>query len=398
MAVFADGKIEAFVGPQELGAADNLETVIVKFIDEAEHRLYIAVQELDSREIAKAIIRARWRKVVVRMVLEQDYLMDEKVPRAEVHPLEGESEADAIERVQWTEPAGTPDGVYRDNRIILSALLRNNVDVRSDYNPTIFHQKFIIRDYYPEDQKTSKRNKNAALLTGSTNFTYTDTHLNLNHVIIFYDPRITADYSVEFQQIWSGTFGVMRDRHRPEPDIYLLNGVPVKVLFAPDHTPELEIMKQMMKSINRIDFAIFTFSGSSGVDDALTLAHRAGREINGVLDPGQGNQKWSATKWLLEEGIKLYYPNKRGEFAQFRKLHHKLMVIDRAIVVSGSMNYTDKANLVNDENIFVLGSPYPELKDVGKVDAERCAALADFFRAEIDRIIAHSRPVTPRNA
>ena len=31
------------------------------------------------------------------------------------------------------------------------------------------------------------------------------------------------------------------------PRVYDLAGVPVKVLFAPDHTPELEIIKQMLK-------------------------------------------------------------------------------------------------------------------------------------------------------
>jgi phosphatidylserine/phosphatidylglycerophosphate/cardiolipin synthase-like enzyme len=322
------------------------------------------------------------------------------VPRSEVKPLAGETEDAATERVQWTEPDGTQDGVFPDNRMILSALLRNNIDVRADYNPDIFHQKFIVRDYFPEDSRTSKRNQQSALLTGSANFTFTDTHRNLNNVIIFYDPRIAADYSVEFEQIWNGTFGSMRDRHRDEPETYNLNGIPVRVLFAPDNSPELEIMKQMLKSVKRIDFAIFTFSGSSGVDDALIMAHQAGRQINGALDPGQGNQKWAATKWLLQEGIKLYYPNKRGIFADFRKLHHKLMVIDRAIVIAGSMNYTRPANLLNDENIFVLGSPYADLpaNEGGPVDTERCAALADYFRAEIDRIIANSRAVTPRNA
>ena len=400
MTDFADGKIQAFVGPQELGAADNLEQKIVEFIDGAQQRLYIAVQELDSIEIAKAIIRARWRKVSVRMILEQGYLMDKEVPRDEVVPMAGESEEAAIERIQWTEPATTPEGTFRENRIILSALLRNNVDVKADYNPEIFHQKFVLRDYFPEDSKTSKRNKGSALLTGSANFTFTDTHRNLNNLIIFNDHRIAGDYSVEFQQIWSGTFGIMRDRHRPEPETYNLNGIPVQVLFAPDHMPELEIMKQMLKSVKHIDFAIFTFSGSSAIDDALIMAHQAGREIKGALDPTQGGQKWSATEWLLKEGVKLFYPNKRGAFADFRKLHHKLMVIDRAIVVAGSMNYTRPANVVNDENIFVLGSPYPDLpaREGGPVDVARCAALADFFRAEIDRIIANSRAVTPRNA
>ncbi len=400
MTVFAEGKIEAFVGPPALGAADNLEQIIVDFIDAAQHRLYIAVQELDSHEIAKAIIRARWRKVSVRMVVEQDYLMDGKVPRGEVKILEGETIEAATERVQWTEASDDGEDVYPRNRMILAALLRNNIDVKADYNPTIFHQKFIIRDYFPEDSKTSARNKKSSILTGSANFTYTDTHLNLNNLIIFNDHRITADYSTEFQQIWTGTFGVMRDRHRDEPKTYNVGGVPVGVLFAPDHTPELEIMKQMLKSVERIDFAIFTFSGSSGIDDALIMAHQAGRQINGALDPMQGEQKWAATKWLLDEGINLFYPNKRGTFAKFRKLHHKLMVIDRAIVVAGSMNYTKPGNGVNDENLFVLGSPYATITDMDgsdAVNAENCAALADYFRAEIDRIIANSRAVTLTN-
>jgi hypothetical protein len=59
MASFADGKIEAFIGPTELGAADNLEQVIVDFIAGARTSLDIAVQELDSEPIAQAILDAR---------------------------------------------------------------------------------------------------------------------------------------------------------------------------------------------------------------------------------------------------------------------------------------------------------------------------------------------------
>ena len=70
MATFAEGKIEAYAGPSELGAPDDLEQVIVKFIAGATTSLDIAVQELDSKPIAQAILDARWRGVRVRMVLE----------------------------------------------------------------------------------------------------------------------------------------------------------------------------------------------------------------------------------------------------------------------------------------------------------------------------------------
>ena len=93
-------------------------------------------------------------------------------------------------------------------------------------------------------------------------------------------------------------------------------------------------------------------------------------------------------------GIEVYFPKRVKGFG---KLHHKLMVIDEAIVIAGSMNYTAPANEFNDENIFVLGNPYPDLpKDKGgPVDVAACAELARFFRTEIDRIIAASNPYQP---
>lgn len=382
MSDFAGGRIQAFVGPRELGAADDLEAVIVDFIAAAEDTLDVAVQELDSLPIAQALIDARWRGVAVRMIVEQDYLQDEQELKAEPRP--GETDEQARIRVQWRQD---PPRELDINRDILAALLRNRVHVSADYNPRIFHQKFIVRDC------RRSAGARAALLTGSANFTHTDTHTNLNHVVVFADQRICKLYAGEFAQLTAGEFG--RGRHGRVPRAYNLGGVPVKVLFAPDHTPEQELVKQILKSTARVDFAVFTFSGSSTVDDALILAREAGRAVRGALDPGQASQRWAATRWLHDAGVELFLPRRRRPF---RKLHHKLMVVDDATVVAGSFNYTAPANDYNDENVFVLGSPYPDLPpdEGGPVDPYRCAELTAFFRAEIDRIISDSRPYVPR--
>jgi hypothetical protein len=58
MTAFADGTIEAYVGPPGIGA-DDLEPVIVDFIAGARKRLDIAVQELDSEAIARLAGGAR---------------------------------------------------------------------------------------------------------------------------------------------------------------------------------------------------------------------------------------------------------------------------------------------------------------------------------------------------
>lgn len=79
MPEFAGGKIEAYVGPNDLGAPDDLEAVIINIIDDATASLDIAVQELDNEQIANAILAARGRGVRVSIVLEQSYLREEKL-------------------------------------------------------------------------------------------------------------------------------------------------------------------------------------------------------------------------------------------------------------------------------------------------------------------------------
>jgi phosphatidylserine/phosphatidylglycerophosphate/cardiolipin synthase-like enzyme len=100
-------KIEAYVGPPELGAADDLEQVIVEFIAGAKTRLDIAVQEIDSRAIAQAILDARWRGVRVTIFLEQDYLRSDLAgnPPKPPTPRAGETAAEALRRVQWARPS-----------------------------------------------------------------------------------------------------------------------------------------------------------------------------------------------------------------------------------------------------------------------------------------------------
>ncbi len=102
MAVFAGGKIEAYVGPPGLGAADDLEAVIVEFIAGARSRPDIAVQELDSEAIARAILAASWRGVRVTLFLEQDYLRSTLRRKAGVPiplvPKAGKTPEQALER------------------------------------------------------------------------------------------------------------------------------------------------------------------------------------------------------------------------------------------------------------------------------------------------------------
>ncbi|MEJ6402419.1 phospholipase D-like domain-containing protein [Yoonia sp. 2307UL14-13] len=339
------GAITLFMGPDNLGAPDNLEAPIIDFIGAAQEELLVSVQELDHRPIADALIAARRRGVIVRVILEQDYLRELKVP------------------------VGDGLGAREVNRDLLSRILRVGVDAKADYNPSIFHQKFIVRD-------------RTALLTGSTNFTTTGVTKNLNHVAILDDVEVAREYAREFRQMRRGIFG-KRSLETPRKPLegHFVSGVRTKPLFAPDHAPEMEFIKQMIKAEQRIDFAVFTFAQSSGIDDALVNARQKGLAVQGILDRRQANQVWASKGTLVNGGVTLHR-NKTG--TGVRKVHHKLMVIDDALTIIGSYNYTGPANLVNDENIIVLGDldlPSGQARDDQ-------AVLASFARAEIDRIIA----------
>lgn len=356
------GGIEFYAGPPVLGGPDDLNAVICDFIEGATKTLLVAVQQLDSRTITEAILAAKKRKVRVRVILEGDYLIEDP-PVADPWSLAGDNEED---------------------RVIYAALLRAGVDVISDLNPEIFHQKFIVRDAGEES---------AAVLTGSTNFTLTDTGTNppnnpkkpgnnLNHVVVLHGQHATDQYIGEFTRLRSGTFGELHERIEPKPAEFRLGKIRVKPLFAPRHGPEMEIMKQMLKAKTSVDFAMFTFAQSSGIDDTMERLVSSLTRLRGVLDRGQGAQAWAATQPLKQAGVALFQ-NKGG--TGVRKIHHKLMVIDERLVIAGSFNYTAPANTLNDENIVVLG-------DLEETDPDAEAAqrtLAKYALAEIDRIISN---------
>ncbi len=348
MAETAGNNISLYMGPHTLGAPDDLGAAVVSFIDGAEKRLDVAVQELEARAIAQALIDARVRGVKVRVVLEGDYL------------IAGRRRNDPF----------SPGGGHEPNREMLSAMWRARIDVRTDYNPNIFHQKFIVRDV--NGGKT-------ALLTGSTNFTPTGIAENLNHLVVIKGKAVAKIYGAEFAEIWDGTFGTSRLRHDPKPSQPRVSGLRVKPLFAPDHGPEMEIMKQMLKAKHRVDFAIFTFSRSSGIDDTM-VALQPRIHVRGIIDSSMGDRDWAGTAPVVQAGGELYLARRRHGL---NKLHHKLMVIDEQLIIAGSFNYTGPANLLNDENIIILG----DLDETRQASIDKQKRLGAFALAEIDRMI-----------
>jgi len=324
---FLNGRLQLFMGPQENQAPDNLEKVIVEFVDAAEDSLLVAVQELDNPVIAHALDRAARRKkpgtntnLLVRFVGEGDYLKEEKP----IQPPQAPSALDP-------------------NRNQFVQLLRGAVDCKIDFNPKIFHHKFVIRD---------RGKPKAAVLAGSANFTNTDTHRNLNHVAIFHDDGVVAAYESEFDQLWDGIFGERSPNlTATDPLKLLIEGTEVQIAFSPDNNPELRIVNEILKAQHSAYLLMFTFASSTTIDDALLSRLQAGNfRVKGVLDSSQSAHQWSPHPALRAAGAQL----RKDALPNQGKLHHKLLVLDEKVVIGGSFNYTAPANYYNDENIFII--------------------------------------------
>ena len=260
-------------------------------------------------------------------------------------------------------PVGDDDlGNFEENRALMSLLLRGAVHYKLDFNARTFHQKFIVRDYNRPGQ---------AVLSGSTNFTITGTGANLNNVVIFHSAGIAKFYHDEFRELKAGVFGRRSPRGYKAPEV-LVGNTKVYPLFAPDHSPELIIVNGILKSRASVYFAIFTFAGSTTVDDALLRIRQQEVPVTGVLDRTQAAHHFSPHPKLIQAGATLRrhkVPVLPG-FERPGKLHHKSMVLERQVTITGSFNYTDQANRFNDENLFFIHNP----------------DIAEYYIQEIERI------------
>jgi len=106
-----------------------------------------------------------------------------------------------------------------------------------------------------------------------------------NLITIEDDVKVAKAYLAEFHEIRKSIFGKRSPTRPRKPlDDHYVSDVRIKPLFAPDHMPKMEFNKQMNKARHNIDFAIFTFSKSSGIDDAMVLSKIAGVNVTGVID------------------------------------------------------------------------------------------------------------------
>ena len=217
----------------------------------------------------------------------------------------------------------------------IEALKQAGIPVLGDRREGLMHDKFVIID-------------RSQVWTGSMNFTLNGAYRNDNNLIRIRSARLAEDYLTEFEEMFSeDLFGPASIANTPAP-ILRLEDTEIEVYFSPDDGTARRLIELIGGAQKEIVFMVYSFTADD-LAAALIEKARAGVLVAGVMDESQVHSNMGTEfERLQTAGVILSMDGNPN------KMHHKVMVIDREIVITGSYNFSASAESTNDENTLVI--------------------------------------------
>ncbi|MEI7770639.1 MAG: phospholipase D-like domain-containing protein [Chloroflexales bacterium] len=276
------------------------EQAIIADIDAAASSVDMATYEYNLDSVADALVRAKRRGVKVRLALDRENLDDPTMAK-------------------WA-------GTAQDAKI----------PVTWEETDAFLHSKFIIVD--------------AALVwTGSWNATTNDTYRNNNNLLRITAPAIVANYQAEFSQMAASHFGTSKQPQTPNPRVSV-GGVSVENYFAPKDGVSKHVVDWIGRATQSVDFLAFSFT-SDAIGDAMIARAQAGLPVRGVFEKRNAEGVGSEYERLRKAKVDVLSDG------NCYTMHHKVIIIDQRVVITGSYNFTSRAESVNDENLLIIDDP-----------------------------------------
>lgn len=183
------------------------------------------------------------------------------------------------------------------------------------------------------------------ITTGSMNPTDNDAHKNNNNLLIINSTLLAQNYEQEFQELWQGTFKKGNKNINPK---IMLNHLKIENYFCPDDNCARHTAEQLSHAKESIYFMTFSFTNQE-IANQLLLKNLQNITIKGIMESRQISQ-YSVYRQLLTNHITVIKDKNKNN------LHHKVFIIDRETVITGSFNPTDGGDKRNDENILIIHS------------------------------------------
>ncbi len=272
---------------------DNPFRTVMHLIRSARHSIHVAVFEIDNMDLALALVDARDRGVDVKVVTD---------------------ERNARERA-------------------VRYLMKKGIPVVLDYRKNFMHDKFAIID-------------GRYVITGSTNWTDNGFFFNDNNVVIINSRNIASSYEKEFEEMFEEhLFGPESPANTP--CCYLLDSMRVEVYFAPEDGVSRHIVELIDDAEKTVHFMAFSFT-SDRIAKAMIRALRRGVEVSGIMEKRDLSNPHTQYGRLRRAGVDVV-PDRNP-----RIMHNKVIVVDSAVVITGSYNFSNNADRYNDENVVVI--------------------------------------------
>jgi len=314
-AIAPDGALPAwltvyFTNPFPPDKVDNgIDQHIVPLLEAATRSIDLTSFDLNLPSVLEALASASGRGVQVRVVYDgengETQLDADKSPTGE-----------AINAVTVLKNAGIPlvDG-GRSNGLM--------------------HDKMIIVD-------------GRTLVMGSWNMSYNDTYRNNNNVLVITDPTLIANYQAKFNEMFEARqFGAQAQVGAGTPFL-TAGGVRVANYFSPPDGVMEKLVSVVGSAQKSIRFMTFTYTHQD-LAAAMIERHNAGVDVEGIFDGRSSTQ--GAMVPLYCAGVPVKVDGNRYT------MHHKVIIIDDRIVITGSFNFTASADDSNDDNVLIIDSP-----------------------------------------
>ena len=286
-----------FTAPANDDFRDGPDRLLAESVDEARYQIDAALYDLNLWTIRNALIRAYQRGVIVRIVVEDD---------------------------------------SRD-RPEIQELISAGIQVISDQAEGLMHNKFIVID-------------RTEVWTGSMNMTLNGAYRHLNNLVRIRSVLVAENYTAEFEEMYlEGFFGEIILENTPHP-VITIDSIQMETYFSPDDSTAERIIELILEAERSIDFMFYAFT-SDPIADALIFQADQGIIIRGVVDAYQESSGLGSEYGRLRDHNLEVLLDGHPE-----KMHHKVIILDERIVVTGSYNLTRSAETKNDENTLVIHS------------------------------------------
>lgn len=289
----------------------GIEQALIASIDAARLSLDVAIYSLSLREVANALLRARDRGVAVRVVMESD----------------------------------------NRERSVPQALIEGGIPVLGDRRQGLMHDKFIVID-------------RSEVWTGSLNYTVSGAYEDNNNLVHIRSVKVAENYRIEFEEMYTDDlFGSDTRAVTPNPSV-TVDGLRVETYFSPDDSVAARLLELLQGAQESIYFLAFSFT-SDDIAQVMRDRADAGVAVSGVMEDAQvKSNQGTEFDLFVQSGLDVRRDGNSGQ------MHHKVIIIDRSIVITGSYNFTASAEDRNDENLVILFSP----------------EIAELFLAEFARV------------